>query len=107
MYEAVRRMKASTLERAYCFSIGGHHAHPDWGHGYCILNPLAVTARYAQEQGFEKVLIIDWDHHHGDGTQAIFANDKTVYCISIHSAIDLYMSFQKVLRQGTTTAAQV
>ncbi len=106
MFEAVKQMKAGTLERAYCFSIGGHHAHPDWGHGYCMLNPLAVTARYAQEQGFENVLVIDWDHHHGDGTQAIFANDKTVYCISIHSVLDLYMSFQKVLRQGTTTAAE-
>jgi acetoin utilization deacetylase AcuC-like enzyme len=105
MYEAVNRMKAGTLERAYCFSLGGHHAHPDWGHGYCLLNPLAVTARYAQAQGFEKILIVDWDHHHGDGTQSIFANDGTVYCISIHSAADLYMSLQRVVRQGTATAA--
>jgi len=106
MYEAINQMKAGVLERAYCFSIGGHHAHPDWGHGYCMLNPLAVTARYAQEQGLKNVLIIDWDHHHGDGTQTIFANDKTAYCISIHSSIDLYMSTQGVLRQGTTTAAE-
>ncbi len=106
MFEAVNQMKVGSLERAYCFSMGGHHAHPDWSHGYCMLNPLAVTARYAQERGFEKVLIIDWDHHHGDGTQSIFANDRAVYCISIHSAIDLYMSSQRVLRQGTTTAAE-
>ena len=106
MFEAVSRMKAGTLERAYCFSLGGHHAHPDWGHGYCLLNPMAVTARYAQEQGFEHVLIIDWDHHHGDGTQAIFANDRAVYSISIHSAMDLYMSSRNVLRQGTTTAGE-
>ena len=66
MFEAINHMKAGTLERAYCFTMGGHHAYPDWGHGYCILNPMAVTARYAQQQGFKKVLIIDWDHHHGD-----------------------------------------
>ncbi len=106
MFEAVNRMKAGSLDRAYCFSLAGHHAFPDWGHGYCLVNPMAVTARYAQELGFERVLIIDWDHHHGDGTQAIFANEKSVYCISIHSAIDFYMTTQKVLRHGTTTAAE-
>lgn len=106
MFEAVHQMKSGTLERAYCFSMGGHHAYPDRGHGYCILNPLAATARYAQEQGFGKVLIIDWDYHHGDGTQTIFANDKSVYCISIHSVIDMYMSKQRVLQLGTTSAAE-
>ncbi len=106
MFEAINRMRQGVLERAYCFSMGGHHAYQDWGHGYCLLNPLAAAARYAQEQGFEKVLIIDWDHHHGDGTQSIFAHDQTVYCLSIHSALDLYMSTQKVMRQGTVTAAE-
>lgn len=106
MFEAINRMREGVLERAYCFSMGGHHAYQNWGHGYCLLNPLAAAARYAQEQGFEKVLIIDWDHHHGDGTQSIFANDKSVYCLSIHSALDLYMSTQRVMRQGTTTAAE-
>jgi acetoin utilization deacetylase AcuC-like enzyme len=106
MFEAISQMSKGVLERAYCFSMGGHHAYKDWGHGYCLLNPLAVAARYAQEQGFKNVLIIDWDHHHGDGTQSIFANDNTVYCLSIHSALDLYMSTQKVMRQGTATAAE-
>ena len=107
MFEAVNLMKAGSLARAYCFCIGGHHAYPDWGHGYCILNLIAATARYSQRQGFELVLIVDWDHHHGDGTQAIFANDPSVYCISIHSAADLYMASQRVLKQGTTTAAEL
>lgn len=105
MLEAIEGMKAGILERAYCFSLGGHHAYRDWGHGYCMLNPQAAAVRYAQAQGFEKILIIDWDHHHGDGTQAIFANDPGVYCISIHSAADLYMSLVGVLREGTTTKA--
>jgi len=103
MLEAIDRMQAGTLSRAYCFSLGGHHAYADWGHGYCLLNPQAVAVRYAQAKGFKRVLIIDWDLHHGDGTQSIFANDPTVYCISLHSAADLYMASMRVLRQGTTT----
>lgn len=103
---AVDQMKAGNLERAYCFSLGGHHAFADSGHGYCLLNPLASAIRYAQEHGFKRVLMIDWDIHHGDGTQAIFANDASVYCISIHSAFDLYMAKMSGLAVGTTTAAQ-
>jgi acetoin utilization deacetylase AcuC-like enzyme len=106
MIEAIDRMKASTLERAYVFSLGGHHAHVDWGHGYCLLNPLAAAARYAQSQGFRNILLVDWDIHHGDGTQEIFANDPSIYCISIHSGLDLYMATQRVLREGTTSAAK-
>ena len=106
MLEAIDEMRTGVLERAYCFSLGGHHAHADRGHGYCLLNPQAVAARYAQTQGFEKVLIVDWDIHHGDGTQSIFANDPGVYCISIHSAADLYMALAGGLRYGTTTEGE-
>ncbi len=106
MYEAVDQMKAGRLERAYCFSLGGHHAYKDRGHGYCILNPQACAARYAQRQGLEKVLIVDWDLHHGDGTQAIFAHDSSVHCVSIHSVGDLYMALQGVMREGTTTRGE-
>jgi acetoin utilization deacetylase AcuC-like enzyme len=102
---AVDQMKAGQLERAYCFSMGGHHAFADRGHGYCILNPQAAAARYAQTQGFARILIVDWDLHHGDGTQTIFAHDNSVYCLSIHSAADLYMTTQRVLRLGTTETA--
>jgi acetoin utilization deacetylase AcuC-like enzyme len=105
MFNAIDQMRAGNLSRAYCFSFGGHHAYADWGHGYCILNPLAVATRYAQACGLSRVLIVDWDHHHGDGTQAIFAHDPSVYCISIHSAADLYMASACGLAWGTTTAA--
>lgn len=107
MLQAVDEMKLGNIERAYCFSLGGHHAYADWGHGYCILNPSAAAVRYAQRQGFEKVLIIDWDIHHGDGTQSIFANDPTVHCISIHSAADLYMALASGLRHGTTRTGEL
>ncbi|MCP4541851.1 MAG: histone deacetylase [Chloroflexi bacterium] len=106
MLQAIDQMRAGSLERAYCFSLAGHHAYADWGHGYCLLNPQAAAVRYAQTQGLERVLIVDWDIHHGDGTQSIFANDPSVYCLSIHSGLDLYMAAQRVMTQGTTTAGE-
>jgi acetoin utilization deacetylase AcuC-like enzyme len=105
MLEAIDQMRRGNLERAYCFSLGGHHAFPDWGHGYCLLNPMAAAARYAQANGFGRILIVDYDLHHGDGTQAIFAHDPTVYCLSIHSIADLYMAVSSKMREATTTAA--
>jgi acetoin utilization deacetylase AcuC-like enzyme len=106
MMEMLRRMKGGSLSRGYVFGPVGHHAYPDWGHGYCLLNPQAAAARYAQELGFTRPLIIDWDFHHGDGTQAIFSGDPSVHCISIHSAVDLYMSMIGAAEQGTTLAAE-
>lgn len=67
MLQAINAMQTGVLERAYCFSLPGHHAHADWGHGYCLLNPQAAAVRYAQERGFTHVLIIDWDLHHFSG----------------------------------------
>ncbi len=107
MLAAIDQIKQGSIERAYCFSMVGHHAHSNWGHGYCLLNPLAAAARHAQVQGFERVLIIDWDIHHGDGTQEIFSNDSSVHCISIHSAVDIYMAKASDLKAGTTDAAKV
>ena len=63
----------------------GHHAGYDRGMGFCIFNSVAVGARYAQSRyGAERVLIIDWDVHHGNGTQHIFEADPSIYYISIH-----------------------
>lgn len=106
MLQAIDEMKSGNLQRAYCFSLGGHHAYQDWGHGYCVLNPSAAAARYAQQKGYKKILIVDWDIHHGDGTQSIFANDPDVHCISIHSAADLYMALAGGLRYGTTLTGE-
>lgn len=53
MYEAIDAAQKGTIDRAYCFSLGGHHAFADWGHGYCVVNPQAVAARYAQAVGFD------------------------------------------------------
>ncbi|HEY3232537.1 MAG TPA: hypothetical protein VGJ87_25120 [Roseiflexaceae bacterium] len=84
MLEAIDQMRAGALDRAYCFCLGRHHAYPDCGHGYCPPNQQAAAIRYAPAHGLPRVVIVDRDIHHGDGTQAIFANEPTVYCISIH-----------------------
>jgi acetoin utilization deacetylase AcuC-like enzyme len=63
----------------------GHHALAHAQSGFCLVNNVAVAARAAQERlGIERVAIIDYDVHHGDGTQAIFHGDRSVLCASIH-----------------------
>jgi acetoin utilization deacetylase AcuC-like enzyme len=63
----------------------GHHATVERAMGFCLFNNAAVAARAAQaEHGVERVLIIDWDVHHGNGTQDIFYNDGSVYYLSLH-----------------------
>ena len=63
----------------------GHHATPGRGMGFCIFNNAAIAARYAQRvHGAKRVVIVDWDVHHGNGTQDIFYADKTVFYFSTH-----------------------
>jgi acetoin utilization deacetylase AcuC-like enzyme len=63
----------------------GHHALPERAMGFCLLNNAAIAARHAQaELGLERVAILDWDVHHGNGTQAIFWSEPTVLYVSLH-----------------------
>lgn len=62
----------------------GHHAEPDRAMGFCIFNNVAIGARYAIERGLERVLVIDYDAHHGNGTQAAFLNDERIAFLSAH-----------------------
>jgi acetoin utilization deacetylase AcuC-like enzyme len=63
----------------------GHHAERDRAMGFCIFNNVAISARYAQKTyGIERVLIVDWDLHHGNGTQWAFYSDPTVLYFSTH-----------------------
>ncbi len=63
----------------------GHHAMPDHGMGFCLLGNIAIAARYAQRQfGLERILIVDYDVHHGNGTEAMFYDDPSVLFISTH-----------------------
>ena len=63
----------------------GHHALADRAMGFCLLNNVAVAARYAQaELGLARVAIVDFDVHHGNGTEAIFRGDDSVFFVSVH-----------------------
>jgi acetoin utilization deacetylase AcuC-like enzyme len=81
--EAVITGKA---RRAFCaIRPPGHHADGGAGMGFCLLNNIAVAARYLQSRhGVSRVFIVDWDVHHGNGTQRIFLEDPSVYFFSIH-----------------------
>jgi len=63
----------------------GHHAEMSMAMGFCLFNNIAILARYLQRQhGFDKVAVIDWDVHHGNGTQHLFEEDPSVLYISTH-----------------------
>ncbi len=70
------------------YSLGrppGHHAEFDESLGFCLFNNIAIGARYAQEEhGLERVFILDWDVHHGNGTQHSFEDDPSVFFVSFH-----------------------
>jgi acetoin utilization deacetylase AcuC-like enzyme len=62
----------------------GHHALAGKGMGFCLVNNVVVAARHAQRAGRARVLIVDWDVHHGNGTQALVERDPTVRFVSLH-----------------------
>jgi acetoin utilization deacetylase AcuC-like enzyme len=80
---------AAALEDGVSASLAGgtHHAGTDWGEGYCVFNDTAVAAREMQARGaVARVVILDCDVHQGNGTAEIFAEDDTVFTMSIHGA---------------------
>jgi acetoin utilization deacetylase AcuC-like enzyme len=64
----------------------GHHSRPDQPMGFCVLNNIAIGAAAALAAGAKKVAIVDWDVHHGNGTQAAFARDPRVLFVSLHQS---------------------
>lgn len=63
----------------------GHHAEENFAMGFCLFNTIAILAKYLQKQhSLERVLILDWDVHHGNGTQHTFEEDPSVFYISLH-----------------------
>lgn len=76
------------VENAFCaVRPPGHHAEYERAMGFCIFNNIAVASRYIQKKhNLKKVLIVDWDAHHGNGTQNAFYQDSSVYYFSVHQS---------------------
>lgn len=84
---ALDGMKAGEFERAFCaVRPPGHHATPTGAMGFCLFNNIAIAAKYAQKIGYQKVMIIDFDVHHGNSTQDTFWEDDSVFYFSSHQA---------------------
>ncbi|RLK57954.1 class II histone deacetylase [Actinokineospora cianjurensis] len=83
--QATEAVLAGRFSRAYCVvRPPGHHAEPDRAMALCLYNNLAVAARAARRAGVERVLVLDWDVHHGNGIQRAFYDSPDVLYVSIH-----------------------
>ncbi len=83
--QAVRAVAGGQADRAFCaVRPPGHHAEPEQSMGFCIFSNVAIAARLARELGYARVAVIDFDVHHGNGTQAVFAEDPSLFFGSIH-----------------------
>ncbi len=85
---AVDAVIGGKVNNAFCLiRPPGHHASQARGMGFCVLNNVALAARHAQRRhGIERVLVVDWDVHHGNGTQDVFYEDGSVFFFSTHQS---------------------
>jgi len=86
--QAVQGIMDGSFENAFAaVRPPGHHATAEQAMGFCLFNNIAIAARYLiRNCGLKRVLIMDWDVHHGNGTQDIFYSDPSVVYISLHRA---------------------
>jgi len=85
---AIDAVMDGRISNAFCaVRPPGHHALKNKAMGFCLFNNVAIAAKYIQQKHkLGKVLIVDWDVHHGNGTQAIFYDDPTVFYFSVHQS---------------------
>lgn len=85
--EAARAVARGEAQRAFCaVRPPGHHAGPGMAMGFCLFSNIAIAARAAQKAGLARIAIADFDVHHGNGTQAVFEADPSVFFASVHQS---------------------
>ena len=83
LIDGIQRLDQGEIDNAFCLvRPPGHHAEQDQSMGFCLFNNVAVAARWAgKELGMKRIMIVDWDLHHGNGTQhSFYDTDKVLYC---------------------------
>ena len=99
---ALRAVLRGDMRNAYALSRPpGHHALPDFPNGFCLLANIAIAIRAVQAEGLaRRVAVLDWDVHHGNGTEAIFYDDPAVLTVSLHQDRNYPMDTGAVADRG-------
>ncbi|RUM38738.1 MAG: histone deacetylase [Desulfobulbus sp.] len=104
LIDGITRLDNGEIDNAFCLiRPPGHHAEKDQSMGFCLFNNVAIAARWAQKElGLKKIMIIDWDLHHGNGTQHSFYDTDRVLYLSSHQ-FPYYPGTGALLEQGSGT----